>query len=72
MTSEPVSEKQRRAFRVLVVQPGVGHKLVQRLGAQGCLLVFETVRIPCLPDTPTARMALDGAGEIVDVLQDLR
>jgi dTDP-4-dehydrorhamnose reductase len=50
----------------------LGHKLVQRLAAQG-LTVFGTMRSSVLPDTPAARVALGAAHEIlhnIDVLQD--
>ena len=50
----------------------LGHKLVQRLAAQG-LTVFGTMRSSFLPDTSAARLALGAAHKVlpgVDVLQD--
>jgi dTDP-4-dehydrorhamnose reductase len=50
----------------------LGHKLVQRLAAQG-LSVFATMRSSFSPDSSAARVALGAAHEVlhdVDVLQD--
>ena len=50
----------------------LGHKLVQRLAAQG-LTVFGTMRSSSLPDTSAARLALGAAHKVlpdVDVLRD--
>lgn len=76
MSSEllPDSLTARRVPHVLVLGATgmLGHKLVQRLSAQG-FQVSGTIRSSSIPDTPAARLALAGAHQIqpnVDVLQD--
>ncbi|MCP3367777.1 dTDP-4-dehydrorhamnose reductase family protein [Bradyrhizobium cajani] len=76
MSSElpPDPHTDRRAPHVLVLGATgmLGHKLVQRLAAQG-FRVSGTIRSSSIPDTPAARLALAGAHQIlpnVDVLQD--